>query len=75
MVESAPREGVVSADYVTTVDLAGLDRPDVELVARAILLGGYLDRPNVKGKGDAVLFMLANEALRALDSSAFDSED
>jgi hypothetical protein len=35
-----------------------------------ILQQGYLARPGVRDKGDAVLFILTNDALRSLDQAA-----
>ncbi len=54
---------------MTTLDLPGLDREGVEVITGNILKGGYLDMPGVKGKGEAVLFMLVNEALHGWPKS------
>jgi len=61
----------LGSELITTLDLTGLDTEGALLIVRAILTGGYLDRPGVKHKGDAVLFVLVNEALHALE----DDED
>jgi hypothetical protein len=58
---------VERSDLVTEVDLGDLDRASIEALVTEILTGGYLDKPGVKGKGDAVLFVLVNEALRELE--------
>ncbi len=55
---------------VTSVDLTGLDDDQTNDIVRNILQGGYLEKPGVKGKGDAVLFMLVNEAIQVLESEA-----
>ena len=54
------------SETVTTLDLAGLEKEQVEHIVRKILKGGYLDKPGVKHKGEAVLFILVNEALHEL---------
>ena len=57
---------IVTSRLITSVELPGLDREDVEFLIQRILEGGYLEKPGVAGKGDAVLFMLVNEALHEL---------
>jgi hypothetical protein len=51
---------------IAAFDLPGLDSEGVEVVVGSILKGKYLDMPGVKGKGEAVLFVLVNEALHQL---------
>jgi len=64
-------ESDVIVDHtITTVDLTGLDEDLTKAIVRNILQGGYLDKPGVKEKGDAVLFMLVNEAMQVLESVA-----
>lgn len=58
------------AEHITSLDLPGLDRESLEFLTDAILQGSYLEKPGVRGKGDAVLFMLTNDALHALDQAA-----
>lgn len=53
-------------EEIAVVDLTGLDREGVEVIVLNILSGNYLDKPGVKGGGDAVLFILVNEALHVL---------
>lgn len=53
-------------EEIAVVDLTGLDREGVEVIVLNILSGNYLDKPGVKGGGDAVLFILVNEALQVL---------
>lgn len=59
---------VIIDHTITTVDLTGLDEDLTNTIVRNILQGGYLDKPGVNGKGDAVLFMLVNEAIHVLES-------
>jgi hypothetical protein len=58
------------SEHVTTLDLPGLDREALEFLMDTILQQGYLARPGVRDKGDAVLFILTNDALRSLDQAA-----
>jgi hypothetical protein len=57
---------IVSSQLITSLELPGLEREDVGFLIQRILEGGYLEKPGVAGKGDAVLFMLVNEALHEL---------
>jgi hypothetical protein len=57
---------IVTSQLITSLELPGLDREDVEFFIQRILEGGYLEKPGVAGKGDAILFMLVNEALHEL---------
>ncbi|MBI4962789.1 MAG: hypothetical protein HY913_05875 [Desulfomonile tiedjei] len=59
-------ERLSTPEPIVTVDLAGLDRNSAETIVDLILQSGLLGKPGVKHKGDAVLFMLTNEALHAL---------
>jgi len=54
-------------EVVTTIDVAGLDRDSLEFLVDTILQKGYLARNGVIGKGDAVLFLVTNDALQALE--------
>jgi hypothetical protein len=54
------------AESIVTVNLTGLEQDLFEAIVDLILKSGLLGKPGVKGKGDAVLFMLTNEALHAL---------
>jgi len=66
---------IANIEVVTTLDLPGLDREGVEVIAGNILKGGYLDMPGVKEKGDAVLFVLLNEAIQELGEIAKDENE
>jgi hypothetical protein len=54
------------AESIITLDLTALERDLFEAIVDLILKSGLLGKPGVKGKGDAILFMLTNEALHAL---------
>lgn len=60
-------EKVVGAQRVATVDLPGLDDETREMLVQRILLGGYLAKPGITDKEDAVLFVMLNEALQNLE--------
>jgi hypothetical protein len=59
---------IVGSALVTTVDLPGLDRAGSEVIVGNILKGGYLRKPNIEDKGEAVLFILVNEAIHKLEA-------
>jgi hypothetical protein len=63
---------VVSEKPIAKVDLPGLDRDHIDEIVRSVLAGGFLDKPGIEGKGDAVIFALVNEALHRLDQIAAD---
>ncbi|MEW6529308.1 MAG: hypothetical protein AB1473_00620 [Thermodesulfobacteriota bacterium] len=66
--QTVPAESVVTSETIASVDLEGLDEAGLRFVVRSILKKGHLRKPGVKGKGDAVLFVLVNEALHDLES-------
>jgi len=57
---------LAGVESIATVDLSGLDRDLFEAIVDLILKSGLLGKPGVRRKGDAVLFMLTNEAVHAL---------
>lgn len=67
-------KGVVAEDNVTSVELPGLDREMVETIVTAVLKGRILEKPGIRGKGDAVLFVLLNEALQRLEEASRDED-
>jgi hypothetical protein len=75
LVHELKLEEIADVEPVTTLDLTGLDREGVEVIVGNILKGGYLDMPGVKGKGEAVLFILVNEALHQLAEIAEDENE
>lgn len=61
---------VVADHIIATVDLTDLEEGPANEIIRNILQGRYLEKPGVQDKGDAVLFMLVNEAIQVLESAA-----
>jgi hypothetical protein len=59
---------ILDSTIVTTVDLPGLDRAGMDTIVGNILRGGYLRKPNIKDKGEAILFILVNEAIHQLEA-------
>lgn len=57
----------LSERLLAEVDLEGLDRSGVEFIVFSILEGGYLDKPGVRHRAEAVLYVLVNEALHRMD--------
>ena len=57
---------IALSEPIATLDLAGADRESVEAVISSVLKGGYLEKTGVSGGGEAVLFILVNEALHEL---------
>lgn len=57
---------VLASELIVVLDLSGLDKDSAELIMDTILKDGFLDKRGVKGSGDAVLFMVVNEALQRL---------
>jgi len=75
LVHDLKSEQITDVEPVTTLDLPGLDREGVEVITDNILKGGYLGMPGVKGKGEAVLFILVNEAIHELAEIARDENE
>jgi len=61
---------ILTQEVVTELNLSGVDRAGVDTLVANILAGGYLERTGVKGKGEAVLFLLVNEAIHSLNEIA-----
>ena len=68
LLEDLNQAKIVSEELITSLNLPGLDRAGIETIVTSILRGGYLTKPGVKDKGEAVLFILANEAIHELES-------
>jgi hypothetical protein len=66
LVHELDMKQMTAVDPVVTLDLPGLDCERMDVIVESILKGGYLDMPGVKGKGEAVLFILVNEAIHRL---------
>ena len=66
-IEASELGQLAGANLVTVVDLEGLDSDDATYVVDAILKGRYCQRlGGVRGKQDAALYLLVNEALGEL---------
>ena len=75
-VETLPELKPVPGNPIAAVDLEGLDRDGVELIVGNILARGYLDKPGVQSRDDAVLYVLVNEAIHKLEQiAAKEAED
>ncbi len=61
---------ILTQEVITELDLPGVDRAGMETLVSNILTGGYVERAGVKGKGDAILFLLVNEAIHSLSEIA-----
>jgi hypothetical protein len=66
---------ITVAEAVISLDLPGLDQEGIEMIAGSILSGGYLDMPGVEGKGEAVLFVMVNEAVHRLNQIVEEEEE
>ncbi len=68
------RTAILKEEPVASVDLFDLDQELVETLINTILTRGYLKKPGIKDKGDAVLFVLVNEVLHELEEIARSEE-
>lgn len=66
---------ILTEELFADIELPGLDQEGIETIADSLLLGGYLGRDDMKGKGDALLFILVNEALHALAAADMPNGD
>lgn len=69
-----PDVDILDEDLITSCELPGLDQENVQFMVGLILTGRYLEKPGIRHKGDAVLFVLVNEALRSLEEIAKEEE-
>lgn len=60
-------EQVIATEPVTSLDLPGLDQEGMEAIVMNILRGRYLEKPGIEDKGEAILFVLVNEAIHELE--------
>jgi len=58
---------IVESDRIVTLDLPGLDDDTMKAVIENVLKRGYLDKPGIRGKDEAILFVLVNEVLTELE--------
>ncbi len=66
---------ILKEELITSIDLVDLDPDLAQTIIDTILKRGYLKKPGIKDKGDAVLFVLVNEALLELEEIARSEED
>lgn len=55
-----------STERITELELPDIDQEAVETIIVNVLKGGYLEKPGVTDRGEAVLFILVNEAIQRL---------
>ncbi len=55
-----------AVEHITDLELPDIGDEGMETIIVNVLKGGYLEKPGVKGGGEAVLFMLVNEAIQKL---------
>lgn len=65
---------VLESDPVVTMDLPGLDEQAMDVVVENVLRRGYLDKPGIRGKDEAVFFVLVNEVLTELEGIRQETE-
>ena len=65
---------ILKKELITSLDLLDIDQNSAQAVINTILTRGYLKRPGIKDKGEAVLFVLVNEALHELEEIARSEE-
>jgi len=66
---------IVESDPVVILELPGLDHPAMEAVVENILRRGYLDKPGIRGKDEAIFFVLVNEVLTELEGLRQETEE
>jgi hypothetical protein len=71
-IEASEIGQLAGANLVAVVDLEGLDSDDTTYVVDAILKGRYCQRPGVREKVDAALYLLVNEVLGELIKPTLD---
>ncbi|MGO9121322.1 MAG: hypothetical protein ACLQPD_27395 [Desulfomonilaceae bacterium] len=65
---------ILKKEPITSIDLLDLDKDLVQTIIDMILTRGYLKKPGIKDKGEAVLFVLVNEALQEMEEVARSEE-
>ena len=68
------KDVILEEELITSIDLVDPDPDLAQTIIDAILTGGHLKKPGIKGKGEAVLFVLVNEALHELEEIARSEE-
>jgi hypothetical protein len=62
----------IYVERITEFELPEIDEEAIETIIINILKGGYLEKPGIKDSGEAVLFILVNEALQMLSEAEND---
>ena len=65
---------ILESDPLVTMDLPGLDEQAMDAVVENILRRGYLDKPGIRGKDEAIFFVLVNEVLTELEGLRQETE-
>jgi hypothetical protein len=68
------RTAILKEETITSIDLLDLDPDLAQTIIDTILTRGYLKKPGIKDKGEAVLFVLVNEVLHELEEIARSEE-
>ena len=68
------RTAILKEEIITSIDLFDLGPDLAQTIIETILTRGYLKKPGIKGKGEAVLFVLVNEAIHELEEVARSEE-
>ncbi len=68
------RSVILKEELITSIDLFDLDPDLAQTIIDTILTRGYLKKPGIKDKGEAVLFVLVNEAIHELEEIARSEE-
>jgi len=67
-------EQVIATETITSLELPGLDQEGMEAIVVNILQGRYLEKPGIEDKGEAILFVLVNEAIHELERLRADEQ-
>ena len=68
------RGDILKKELVASLDLFDVDQDSAQAIINTILTRGYLKKPGIKNKGEALLFVLVNEALHELEEIARSEE-
>lgn len=72
LVGSLEVQCITGAEFITEMDVPGLDKASMEVIVRNILGGDLLSRSKPGEVGEALLFTLVNEAVQVLEKTASD---
>ncbi len=68
------QSAILKKGLITSIDLLDLEQDLAQTIIDTILTRGYLKKPGIKDKGEAVLFVLVNEALQEMEEVARSEE-